>query len=173
MTRLKFTTMSATRATKVRGRTSGQSSTLTPNQWKIHEATKTLTVTLLLLYRSRSGLISPRNSRRSRFPTKLREPATYGGKTRADASKTGNDIISSTDPQIGTGKRSATTTTTSQGSNWLKLASKLPQLAATCQTSPATTTNETHASNARKRFGSGRLRGRRTPVSPEADVADM
>jgi hypothetical protein len=81
--------------------------------------------------------------------------------------------MSSTDPQIGTGKRSATTTTTSQGSNWLKLASKSPQLAATCHTSPATTTNETHASNARKRFGSGWLRGRRTPLSPKADVADI
>src|SRR4029453_7368370 len=145
MTRLKLTTMSATRATKVTGRTSGQSSTLTPNQWKIHEAAKTLAVTLLLLYRSRSGLISPRNSRRSRVPTKLREPATYGGKTRADANKTGNENMNATDPPMGPRKRSATTTTTSQGSNWLKLASKSPQLPATCQTSPATTTNETQA----------------------------
>src|SRR5215207_1672574 len=173
MTRLKFTTMSATRARKVRASTSGQSSTLTPNLWKIQEAAKTLAVTLLLLYRSRSGLISPRNSRRSRVPTKLREAATYGGKTRADASKTGNDIMSSTDPQMGTGKRSATTTTTSQGSNSLKLASKSLQLPATCQTSPATTTNETTASNERKRFGSGRLPRRRTPPAPAADMADM
>src|SRR5215203_4801224 len=100
------------------------------------------------------------------------EAATYGGKTRADASKTGNDIMSSTDPQMGTGKRSATTTTTSQGSNSLKLASKSAQLPATCQRSPATTTNETTASNERKRFGSGRPPRRRTPPALTADMAD-